>query len=386
MLRKKFSFVLTTTLVTCASATLAETGSKISSNDYNPAMSLILNGKYAQFSNNPDNYAISGFALAEETGPGEEGFSLGESELSISGNIDDLLYGSFTAALTAEDSVEVEEAYIETVGLGHGLTIKAGRFYSGIGYLNQQHTHSWDFVDQPLVYKAMLGNQLGDDGLQLRWLAPTDLFLEFGVEGLRGEAFPAGNAANSGKGTTTLFAHVGGDLNVSHSWKAGISLLRSEADARETGDPAETFSGDSDIMLLDFVWKWAPQGNPLQRNFKFQMEYFQRAEDGTYEGNAYNADQTGYYLQAVYQFMRQWRLGLRYDALTADEPGAAFNSTALATQGHDPSRWSLMMDWSRSEYSRFRVQYNRDDASTDSDNQFYVQYIMSLGAHGAHRF
>lgn len=366
--------------------TLVNADNKITSSQFNPAISLILNGTYSQFSNNPENYTIAGFALAEETGPGEEGFSLGESELNLSSNIDDLFYGHLTVALTSEDSVEVEESYIETLGLGHGLTIKAGRFFSGIGYLNQQHAHSWDFVDQPLVYKAMLGNQLGDDGVQVRWLAPTDLYLELGIEALRGDGFPAGNGAKDGKGTTTVFAHMGGDINVSHSWRAGTSFIQAEAAARQTGDPAETFIGDSHIAAVDFVWKWSPNGNAKIQNLKIQGEYFVRSEKGTYESNAYDADQKGFYLQTIYQFMPSWRVGLRYDSLHADDPGAAFAGTALDNQGHDPQRWSMMFDWSRSEFSRLRLQYNRDEAGPDADNQLYLQYTMSLGAHGAHRF
>lgn len=365
---------------------LAANAAKVTSNEFNPAISLILNGTYSQFDNDPENYQIPGFALAEETGPGEEGFSLGESELTMSANIDDLFYGSFTAALTAEDSVEVEEAFIETIGLGKGITVKAGRFYSGIGYLNSKHLHSWDFTDQPLVYRAMLGNQLADDGLQVRWLAPTEFYLEFGVEGYRGESFPAGGAASDGKGTTTLFVHTGGDFNQSNSWLAGLSLVNAEALDRETGDPAELFTGDSELVIADFVWKWAPNGNPKQTNFKLQVEYFMRSENGTYEGNPYDADQNGYYIQAVYQFIPRWRVGIRYDSLKADDPGPAFASTALDTQGHDPERWSVMLDWSRTEYSRLRLQYNADDSGPESDNQLYLQYVMSLGAHGAHKF
>ena len=41
------------------------------------------------------------------------------------------------------------------------------------------------------------------------------------------------------------------------------------------------FSGNSDLLIADFVWKWAPDGNPRQRNFKFQTEYLWRRESGT---------------------------------------------------------------------------------------------------------
>src|SRR6185369_10159516 len=124
-------------------------------------------------------YALPGFALGGETGPGDEGFRLGESELALSANVDDMFYGAANVALTPENEASVEEAFFETLKLGGGATIKAGRFFSHIGYLNNVHAHAWDFVDQPLVYRAMLGNQYRDDGIQIRWVAPTDLFLEF---------------------------------------------------------------------------------------------------------------------------------------------------------------------------------------------------------------
>ena len=65
--------------------------------------------------------------------------------------------------------------------MGNGLSLKAGRFLSGVGYLNAQHAHIWDFVDAPLAYQAMLGTQFSDDGVQLTWLAPTDRFIELGA-------------------------------------------------------------------------------------------------------------------------------------------------------------------------------------------------------------
>ena len=55
---------------------------------------------------------------------------------------------------------------------------------------------------------------------------------------------------------------------------------------------------------------------------------------------------------------------------------------------HDPTRHSAMLDWSPTEFSRLRLQLARDKSRADSpaDNQVLLQYIASLGAHGAHRF
>jgi len=46
-----------------------------------------------------------------------------------------------------------------------------------------------------------------------------------------------------------------------------------------------------------------------------------------------------------------------------------------------------MFDFSPSEFSRFRLQlgaYRSNPSLTD--RQIFLQYIMSLGAHGAHTF
>ena len=84
--------------------------------------------------------------------------------------------------------------------------------------------------------------------------------------------------------------------------------------------------------------------------------------------------------------MPQWRAGLRYDQLRAQEIAAGVNSALFDTHGHTPWRVSLMLDWSHSEFSRLRLQVNSDHSQPDADSQVFVQYIMSLGAHGAHSF
>jgi hypothetical protein len=145
------------------------------------------------------------------------------------------------------------------------------------------------------------------------------------------------------------------------------------------------------MFMAEFVWKWAPNGNNRQRNFIFQAEYMWRNEAGSYQlpsGNTlpYDNDQQGWYLQAVYQPFPRWRIGFRYDLLASDNPGPAYADTPLMSSASDPYRYSLMADWSNSEFSRLRLQYTRDQAGLDTDNQWGLQYIYSIGAHGAHTF
>jgi hypothetical protein len=78
---------------------------------------------------------------------------------------------------------------------------------------------------------------------------------------------------------------------------------------------------------------------------------------------------------------------LRTDRLKADAVDAALAGTALDNAGHHPKRASVMLDFSNSEFSRLRFQVNQDEPRLDQkDTQWYLQYVMSLGAHGAHAF
>ncbi|HNG81204.1 MAG TPA: hypothetical protein PLW24_17150, partial [Burkholderiaceae bacterium] len=281
---------------------------------------------------------------------------------------------------------------------------------SGIGYQNEKHPHAWDFADNNLVYEALFGEGLLQDGLQLRWLAPTELFFELGAELAKGQFFPGSDAGGdrNGAGSWAAFAHLGGDVGASHSWRTGLSYLKARPREREGWvddlndvEALTLFSGDSRTWLADFVWKWAPNGNPRERNFTFATEYFQRDENGdltctdnSIEGgacldltDAYDSDQSGWYAQAVYQFMPRWRVGTRYSRLSSGSTDFGLNAASLDGDRYHPDRWSLMTDFSPSEFSRFRLQFNRDEVlSGDTDNQLILQYIMSLGSHGAHQF
>ncbi len=379
----------------------SNTRAPAASNAFNPDISLILSGTYANRSQDSD-YHITGFQTGGEIGPGERGLSLAESELGVYANIDHYFYGGLNLALAPDNSVGVEEAFVQTTALPAGITLKGGRFFSGIGYLNDQHAHVWDFVDNPLAYQAFLGGQFGDDGIQLKWIAPTDTFIELGAEAGRGRIADTAGKDKNGSAMGSVFGHVGGDIGVSNSWRAGLSYLRTSPSQRQSDDLdtagqfiTNEFNGTSRLWIADFVWKWAPNGNTNNTNFKLQGEYLHRNESGTlaYDVDGanstdhYRASQSGWYLQGVYQFMPYWRAGLRYDRLDSGSADYASNNANLVVGGYTPDKVSLMLDYSPSEFSRIRLQLARDQSRENAtDNQFFIQYIMSLGAHGAHKY
>lgn len=351
---------------------------------FNPAIAAVLNGQFGAFSKNPDAAKVPGFQLGDEALPGPRGFSLGESEIAMSANIDPYLFGNLILSFGRENDVSVEEAFIQTTSLPWGFTAKAGRFFSGIGYLNERHAHDWDFIDAPLPYRAMLNKQYGDDGIQLRWLAPVDMFVEFGAEAFRGDAFPAANAANQGKGAFSGFVHVGDDINESSSWLAGLSFLQTRSSNRFDG--TDNFSGKDNTGIASLVYKWAPNGNPVERNLIVNGEFFLGNEEGLFDGVGINQQRSGWYLQAVYQFMPRWRFGVRHDEVDAENVPDALLGTAIDPQGHTPNNNSALLEFDTSEFGRFRLQFNRDGANRSPNNEFLAAYTAIFGPHGAHRF
>jgi hypothetical protein len=378
-------------------AVIASTGGE---GAFNPAMSLILAGTYGGLQRSPALPA-TGFAMSANPGH-QQGFNLGESELGIAATIDPDYRGVATLSLAPAGGVTVENAFVQTSSLGNGLNLKFGRYFSGLGYLNEQHAHAWDFVDQPLVYATLWNNQLGEDGVQLKWLAPTDTFIELGGELGRGRGFPGSDRTKNGAGSGVLFAHIGDDIGIEHSWRAGASVQQTRRVNAISADAAtptisNSFSGDSRTAGLDFVWKYSPNGNTANRYLKVQGEYFQRKESGllTYDTaltnltDSYTNTQSGWYLQSVYQFMPNWRSGIRYDRLNSGNAtvGALNAGNITANYGFNPTRATWMLDYSPSEFSRLRLQLARDNSRLGlPDNQIFLQYIMSLGAHGAHQY
>jgi hypothetical protein len=280
------------------------TASAGGANAFNPAISLILSGLSTRTSKDPAHYAITGFALppGAEVGPGARGLSLTESELGFAASIDPWWRGAANISLHPDNTLSVEEAFIQTTALGNGLSLKAGRFFSGVGYLNPQHAHTWDFVDNPLAYQAMLGTQYGHDGVQLNWIAPTDQYIEFGTELGRGRRFPGTDTSRNGVGMAALMAHTGGDIGTSHSWRTGVSVLSAKATDQAliatngAGDiVSNAFSGNTRVSVVDAIWKWAPNGNATRTSFKLQGEYLRSTRSGNLVYDVGHADSTGTY-------------------------------------------------------------------------------------------
>jgi hypothetical protein len=380
------------------------------SNRFNPSIGLLLNGGYRSYT--AAHGDIAGFAVGHEGHRKSEGFAIGESELAISASVDDKFYGRLTAAIVredGEDKVELEEAYVQTLpgfGLLDGLTAKFGRAFWTFGYLNEHHLHAHDFADRPLPNRAFLNGAFNDDGAELTYVLPTQLYTELGGGIFRGDDMPFGGATGDKTQAWSAFVRVGDDIGYNQSWRVGAYRLASDAVGRFVENEEEVsnntgFYGHTALDAVDVRYTWAMTGNPRQQELIVQGEYFWQHNDGNYKlggldaaanaGNSAiytNAHATGWYLQTVYKLAPQWRVGVRYSELSpAAVPTALKTNEVLDANGHNPRSTSAMLDWTNSEFSRIRFQYNHNVlANNQSDDQFIVQYVMSIGAHGAHKY
>jgi hypothetical protein len=413
---------------------LGNTGQVTSGTAFNPAISVIPDGVYyndsldggvGELMEEADGFGGAHAHAAEEEGhahggvPGP-GFSLREAEVAFSGAVDPY-FDVWAIFAVADGEIEVEEGYFQTRKLLPGLQLRAGKFFSGFGYVNKQHPHQWDFVDQNLPYDMLLGGSIDDTGVQLTWLPSLPFYAQLGFEALQGdnERFSAQLGSEespfldekAGPRLFTGWLKVSPNVGYSHAVQLGVSYAHSsrhqelvahahegEEEAEEGGEEEhhdEAFQGDAHVFGLDLVWRYDSPRQFGHRDLTLQAEYLRRVKDlslvGVGEeaaaGERRESTQDGFYAQAVYGFAPRFTLGVRYDVAGLTnriEAGAETESF------DDSRRFSANLTFNPTEFSRLRVQYTRGDVAVggarEKYDQVYVQFQMSLGAHGAHRF
>ncbi|HSK09634.1 MAG TPA: hypothetical protein VK911_08655 [Vicinamibacterales bacterium] len=382
-------------------------------NRFNPSISLIPDVVY--YNDNREGAAdgfvagADGFASAEaegghDHGSGlERGFNLREVEVAFSAAVDPY-FDAWAILAIGGGEIEAEEAYVQTRRLLPGLQVRAGKFYSGIGYLNSKHPHEWDFVDRPLPYTLLLGGALNETGVRATWLPALPVYALFGAEVLQGENArfsqhlgdeeAEGLADRPGPRLFTAFAKLSPPLGHSHTLQVGASAVRSRLHQEFAGDePAlEPLEGASTLLGVDVVYHYDSPRQWGAGDLRVQGEYFWRLQDlavaSAPGGSASRRrSQDAVYVQAVYGIAQRWRAGLRFDA--------AGMRNLVRTPGGEldlaPSRrYTADLTYLPTEFSRLRLQYTRGDAAVhgvrEKSHQAWVQLQVSLGTHGAHRF
>lgn len=389
-----------------------------------PDISLILDASYVSRSKKDDEVAhlevpsvVHGLLGSHSDGDvthstynANNGFNLNYAELALSSSVDP--YFTMDAIFhLSEHGFEIEEAFVTSTALGHGLRAKGGKFLSNFGYLNEKHHHAWSFSDMPLVYESFLGlHAINEIGAQLQWTAPTSTYLMFGAEVLQGENEQMfGNntigdvEAPIAKGSSapSLFVgYVKSSIDIDGTTiLGGISYAKgsSRVDHSQEEVPS-AFSGDSSLYGIDLTVKHYFDSYSF---LSWQSEWLMRDMDGI-EYALDPADisvitattnlrkkQAGIYTQLEYGINKNWSAALRYDTIYKNdvaEDGVNINKPDSLNV------YSAMLEYKTSEFAKFRLQYNRNEALYNEDglrqkiDTIIFQTNIAIGAHGAHSF
>jgi hypothetical protein len=339
---------------------------------------------------------------ALELGLRDKGLGFGHSDLLVRGPVGGLFDAQASIAWHSHDGrveAELHEAWMQTRGLPGGFQVRAGRFLSQIGYLNEKHPHADDFVERPLLYRAFLGNHWFDDGIRLNWTAPTPIFLRLGAELFDGrQLIPQTAESTKRPGIAVLSAKAGGDLGVSHSWQIGASWMYNRREAAGHDEEGHEEGGhehghDHDhahgaefsgrrMWLFDVAWKWAPGGDNRRQQVRVVFEHARVTEPNRYADPDDRHQSSS--LSLVWRFSPHWETGVRTDRLRVRIPhGDHFHDGSL-------TEYAAMIAWKPSHRHALRLQYTTQrDAQGFEDaarRSVTLQYVVGLGAHGAHDF
>jgi len=389
---------------------------------FNPAISVILDGNFYDNRNSGDFFEglehARGFVNPHDHdhdhGGTEPGFNLGHTEIGFSASVDHYFDAVLTLAVGSHD-IEVEEAYGVTRSLPAGLQLKFGRFFSGIGYENDQHAHDWDFTDRSLPYTLIFGDHgLQENGVQLNWLPAWPVYTRLGAELLQGENegmanyegardYDSGAASDrNGPRLWTVFAKLGPDLGPDHALQMGVFGGKSRLHQNLHGSRGE--EGETWFAGTDWVYRYDAGGAHGAGSLKLQAEYIYRERDLSVVGVRSGSElthplgerrrdkQDGFYVQGTYGIAPRWMAGLRYErAGMTNDPGVRSNLPADVDWA-ESERMTAALTWQASEFSRLRLQLAQSRLASDNSggrdrfDQVYLQYQLALGAHGAHSF
>jgi len=337
--------------------------------------------------------------------PAVRGFTMPNAELTMDGAVDPYFKG-FTSVVFlldgGETRVELEEVYAVTTSLPANLQLKAGQFFADFGRQNAQHPHAWAFVDQPLVLNRFLGpDGLRGQGLRASWLAPTPWYMEASVALLNS----AGETTFSYRSEASAEIHGGvpverdvlgvGDMLVVPRLALSFDLTPTQTMVLggSAASGPNNSGPDSRTRILggDLYWKWksptAQQGFPF---VSWQSEVLVRRYEAAERESSDDPSVTlpsatlrdrGFYSQVLWGVKPRWVVGLRGE--WADGDAAAFDVPGRVER----TRWSPNVTWFPTEFSKLRLQYNRDHrAGLGADHSVWMQFEFMLGAHASHKF
>ncbi len=323
---------------------------------------------------NPDISMIGDFigTVGHNSVVPSRSLELHESELGVQAIIDPYARGDFFVSF-GEQGVNVEEGYVTFTSLPKGFVARVGKMRAAFGKVNTIHNHALDYIDRPLATVNLLGGEDGidDAGISVTriFAGPKDWFLEGTAQVFRGDSADVFQA--NGRKDVSVVGHFRGykDLSESTNLDIGFSYARGH---NNTGSAFLT-----NIYGADTTLRWKPLRRAVYKSLLWRNEFFWSQRDQLSTSiTPQTVHAFGLYSSLNYRVNRRWTVGGRFD-----RSDRATNS-ALTDTGFS----SIITYWP-SEFSQIRGQYRFGRyAEGLNANEFLMQVLFVLGAHGAHPF
>lgn len=324
---------------------------------------------------NPDIAVIGDFlgAAGRNTVNPNPALEMHESEASFQAIVDPYARADFFVAF-GEEGVELEEGFATFPAIPGGFLVKVGKMRAAFGKVNTLHNHVLPWTDRPIAIDNLVNGEegIGDAGFSAaRVITNPWLFLEATGQVFRGDSGELFHSSQ--RGDLSYVGHLRGyhDFTESTNVDVGASYARGHNAAGVLQD-RDVRRFVTSLWGVDTTLRWRPLRRSIYNSFvgRSELLWSRREQFGGPE-RAF-----GYYVSGDYQFGRRWFAGARYDrSERADD----------ASRRDDGG--SLLLTYWPSEFSQIRGQYRRTRyAEGETANELLFQFLISIGAHGAHPF
>lgn len=281
-----------------------------------------------------------------------------------------------------EFTFSLHEGYISSSKIIPQSRFKIGKYFLGIGRLNQFHQHYWPFVTPPKVHReffspgseTMAAEGAVDTGAEYSWLLPTEHFFEITLGITNGNCYGHCHESGDKPPRPLFYLHpiTFFDWGTEKGLQLGLSYLN-----RKNSIEVETA-----LYGVDVTYK-QKEGKFLKWLVQSEI-YYQKQTDPTGDFT----EKAGAYIYPQYGFDENLFAGLRFDA---------FSQLNLKFTSNNASRKNLdyaivpNLTYKSSEFATFRLEYAHQantlqGAQETHERIFSAQAIFILGAHPAHDF
>lgn len=299
---------------------------------------------------------------------GSNGFYLRELEMGVVAPLDPFTRGKSFISFT-ENTISIEETYMEWLNLPLHMNLKIGIFNAEFGILNRYHDHALPQFDRPRVLTNFFtSGNFGGTGLAGNFMLPRLLWADATILDLT--AFNAGSGVSFAEPGDKLHVVYGANLtnfydvtsNTFFEWRLGA--------LHGFNDPAEQYRTTIGNLALNI--KWIPSDRSKYRTFDWKTEFLvsnRETPTGTHMAK-------GLYSSVQNKMNQRWWISARFDYAEMPQDNA-----------QKETAYTLATDFWQSDFVFIRWQYQfsqrdfLDSSLAPDDHTFIMQVNWAMGPH-----